>query len=1098
MTEEPRGHGGSGSTDEGPTMDLGLSRHGGPAPAGADADETVDLSAGGSKLGGVGLSAAALARMSAALRESVGSHIGPYKLLQLIGEGGFGSVFLAEQSEPVKRRVALKIIKLGMDTREVVGRFEQERQALAMMEHPNIAKVLDAGATQTGRPYFVMELVKGEPIVEYCDKQNLSIRDRLGLFAQVCNAVQHAHTKGIIHRDIKPSNILVSVVDGQPSTKVIDFGISKATASQLTERTVFTEHRQLIGTPEYMSPEQAEGSLDIDTRTDVYSLGVLLYELLTGSTPFGGDSLRSAAYAEIQRIIREVDPPKPSTRLSQSVEKIASVAASRKTEPGKLGTIIRGELDWIVMKALEKDRGRRYETANGLAADVQRYLNGEAVHAAPPGAGYRLRKLARRHRGAVVMGSVVAASLVLGLAGTAWQARKAARDRDVALVAGRAEAEQRREADSQRDRAAAAETEAKARAEELAEVAAFQSSMLSQIDVRRAGEELVADMRSRYSTSLEKDVPESERMGRVAGFGAELARVNATDAAKELINSTIIKPAVRAVDERFNGQPLVAARLRNTLSEQYRELGMYEEARVQQEQALAIRRRELGPKHPDTAESMNNMGVVLDNMGRSAEAEPLFLVALATRREVLGEDHKSTLVSIGNTGNFYRSRGNFEKAEPLLVASLDGARRTLGNQDRKTLISMNTLGFLYVDRGQMDRAEPLWREAFETGAKSLGPDDPDVLVWQNNLGGLLQAQNKMDEAEKLMRASLEGHRRVYGEAHPNTVRMMSTLGGHYQKRGMFAQAEELSRGALETMRRRLGNDHPYTIAGMDELSNVLRAKGDLAAAEPLARECVDAARRVLGPEHSETLDAMASLAKLHAAQGKLAEAEDEYNQVLDISARALGPEHPATLVVRTNLGGVLVEREKYAQAREFIATTLEIRRRVSGDDHPETLIAETYVARVKELSGDLEGAEAAFRSVLAKFRRVHGPTHPNTLSAIGNVAGVVRARGNSPEAETLWRESLAGTLQRFGKDHLRAAIVREGLGKALKDLGRHAEAETELLEASRILGIAQGVSAARRQRNAETLASLYESWEKSDPGKGYEAKAAQWKEKAGK
>ncbi len=289
--------------------------------------------------------AATIAGADVSLREQPGSRIGPYKLLQLIGEGGFGSVFMAEQEKPVSRKVALKIIKLGMDTRQVVARFEQERQALAMMDHPNIARVLDAGATETGRPFFVMELVKGDPIVEYCDKNNLSINDRLELFAQVCNAVQHAHTKGIIHRDIKPSNILVSTQDGRPHTKVIDFGIAKATAAKLTEKTLFTEHRQLIGTPEYMSPEQAEGNLDIDTRTDVYSLGVLLYELLTGTTPFSRKELRSAAYAEIQRIIREVEPPKPSTRLSSSTATIANVAAKRAVEPGRLGVIIRGELD---------------------------------------------------------------------------------------------------------------------------------------------------------------------------------------------------------------------------------------------------------------------------------------------------------------------------------------------------------------------------------------------------------------------------------------------------------------------------------------------------------------------------------------------------------------------------------------------------------------------------------------------------------------------------------------------------------------------------------------------------------------------------------
>lgn len=296
------------------------------------------------------------ATATASFQEAPGTRIGVYKLLQLIGEGGFGSVFMAEQEQPVVRKVALKVIKLGMDTLAVIARFEAERQARAIMGHPNIAKVLDAGATETGRPFFVMELCTGEPINDYCDKHSLSITQRLELFAQVCAAVQHAHTKGITHRDIKPSNVLVSTQDGKPHANVIDFGIAKATASKLMEKTLFTEHRQLIGTPEYMSPEQAEGSLDIDTRTDVYSLGVLLYKLLTGTTPFSSKELRSAAYAEVQRIIREVEPPKPSTRLSANTESLASIAATRDTEPRKLGMIIRGERDWIVMKALEKGR----------------------------------------------------------------------------------------------------------------------------------------------------------------------------------------------------------------------------------------------------------------------------------------------------------------------------------------------------------------------------------------------------------------------------------------------------------------------------------------------------------------------------------------------------------------------------------------------------------------------------------------------------------------------------------------------------------------------------------------------------------------------
>ena len=353
--------------------------------------------------------------------ENVNAKIGPYKLLQQIGEGGFGVVYMAEQSKPVRRKVALKIIKPGMDTKEVIARFEAERQALALMDHPNIAKVFDAGATATGRPYFVMELVKGIPLTQFCDENSLSMQQRLELFVAVCHAIQHAHQKGVIHRDLKPSNVMVTIHDNKPVPKVIDFGVSKAISQQLTERTLFTAYGQMIGTPVYMSPEQAQMSgLDIDTRSDIYSLGVMLYELLTGSTPLDAERLRKSGYAEMQRLIREEEAPKPSDRLStQGGEALARIAKSRSTESNQLNRQIRGDLDWIVMKALDKDRNRRYETANGFAADVQRFLQNEAVVACPPTASYRLRKFINRNRKTVLLAGTVVAALLLAIVGLA-------------------------------------------------------------------------------------------------------------------------------------------------------------------------------------------------------------------------------------------------------------------------------------------------------------------------------------------------------------------------------------------------------------------------------------------------------------------------------------------------------------------------------------------------------------------------------------------------------------------------------------------------------------------------------------------------------
>ena len=421
-------------------------------------------------------------------KEQPGDRIGRYKLLEKIGEGGMGAVWMAEQVEPVRRRVALKVIKQGMDSGRVLARFEAERQALALMDHPNIAKVLDAGSTPAGRPFFVMELVKGAPITRFCDQQQLSIRERLELFRPVCQAVQHAHQKGIIHRDLKPGNVLVALHDGRPVPMVIDFGVAKATAQRLTERTLFTEFGVIIGTPEYMSPEQAEfNQLDIDTRSDIYSLGVLLYELLTGTTPLMREHLRQSAFDELLRTIRQVDPPRPSTRLRQALDLLPAVSAQRKMTPAQLTSLLHGDLDWIVMKALEKDRARRYETANGLAMDIQRYLQDEPVVARPPGRLYRFQKSIRRNKLAYAATGAVAAALVLGIVATAWQAVRATQAKHEALAAqARAVAAQAGE-ETQRQKAEANEQEAIAaeKAEAAEELAARQRAYASEMNATK-------------------------------------------------------------------------------------------------------------------------------------------------------------------------------------------------------------------------------------------------------------------------------------------------------------------------------------------------------------------------------------------------------------------------------------------------------------------------------------------------------------------------------------------------------------------------------------------------------------------------------------
>jgi tetratricopeptide (TPR) repeat protein/tRNA A-37 threonylcarbamoyl transferase component Bud32 len=1009
--------------------------------------------------------------------EAVGQTLGRYKLLEKLGEGGCGVVYVAEQTVPVRRRVALKVIKLGMDTKQVVARFEAERQALAMMDHPNIAKVLDAGATEQGRPFFVMELVRGIRITDYCDQNQLATKDRLDLFMKVCQAIQHAHQKGIIHRDIKPSNILVAMNDGVPVPKVIDFGIAKATEGRLTEHTIYTQLNQFVGTPAYMSPEQAEVSgLDIDTRSDIYSLGVLLYELLTGSPPFDPHLLVVDGIDSIRRTIREIEPPRPSTRLStMQGDALTAMAKRRGTESLQLLKLIRGDLDWIVMKCLEKDRTRRYETANGLAMDIHRHLVGEAVVAVPPSSAYRMKKLILRHRVGVAAAGAVTAALLIGVVAFAWQARIARQ---------------------QRDRAVAAEAEAKTRASELAKVSEFQSSMLSDIDVAEAGAKLMTNISAKFAAALAKlGVPEAERMNRTQALERELAHVNATDTALEMIDRTILKPAINAAQTQFKDQPVVDANLLHTIGDLYRVLGLYPDAVPLEEQALAIRRRVLGEDDPDTLTSLNDLGVVLEQQGKWPEAEKYYREALEKREKLLGPDHKSTLTSLGNLGNFLRARGNYKEAEPLLRSAVERSKRVLGETNRDTFIQMNCLGFLYISEGRMAEAEPLWRDAYEKGRRALGEDDPDVLAWINNLAGLLQVQGKIKEAEPYFQESVAKHRRIRGEDHPNTITAIGALAGNLSRQGRYAEAEALYLEDLEKSRRVLGNDRRETWVAMNNIGNLYTKEGRLAEAEPYLREVLAARQRLLGPEHPDTLIAMDNLAKLLMNQGEMVEAEKLFRDAVEKSSRVLGKDHPDTLIVMNNFGNLLMQQGRLTEAEPLVRETLEARRRVSGAEHPETLIALNALGRLEEQQGKLAEAEAVDREAMEKFRKVQGTNNPNTLASIANLASLLLTAGKPAEADPLCREALASLEQKFGKDDYRTASVRLSLGMSLADLHHFAEAEKELMEAEQVLATAQGVSAKRRREGLDALAKLYDSWQQAEPGQGHDLKAAEWKKK---
>jgi serine/threonine protein kinase/tetratricopeptide (TPR) repeat protein len=906
--------------------------------------------------------------------ESAGDHIGRYKLLQRIGEGGFGEVWMAEQTEPVVRRVALKVIKAGMDTRQVIARFEAERQALAMMDHPGIALVLDAGATQRGRPFFVMELVRGDPVTQYCDGQRLSVRHRLELFRDICYAVQHAHQKGIIHRDLKPSNVLVTVADGAPLPKVIDFGIAKATAGRLTDKTLFTEHRALIGTPAYMSPEQADMSgVDVDTRSDIYALGVLLFELLTGSTPFDPQRLRTAPFAEVQRIIREEEPPRPSLRFqtlaassaqvglptpaapddSATDSSAIAIAGRRRSDPVVLVRALRGDLDWIVMKCLDKDRRRRYATASDLAEDVGRYLDHQPVLATPPSTGYRLRKFVRRHSGAVLAGAVVSSALIIAAG--------------VSLAFGLSESRQRRAAEIA--------------ASDLEQVARFQQAQLSGIDVQTMGARIREDLLEKARAAAERSkLPAEEADARIAALEQLIAGSDFTGIALDALEENFFQPALQVVEEHFVDQPLVKARLLQTMASTLTELGLLDAAADPQKEALAIRRRLLGDEHRDTISSITGMGTLLCEQGSLQEAEPYLREAAETGARVLGEEHPETLIAMKNLGDFLLAQGKPVEAEALHREVLQIRRRVLGDDDLETVVSISAVGIALHTQGKLSEAEPYYLEALERYRQVRGEEHAGTLTLLNNIGSLLQAQGKLAEAEPYHREAVEKHRQVLGSDHPSTLMSINNMGELLRVQGKLAEAEALQREALEKRRRVLGEQHHSTLVSINNLAMTLKSQGKLAEAEHYYRESLEMHRRLLGNEHANTLTSINNLASLLWAQGKPDEAEPYFREALAGLRQVRGDEHPHTLLLLTTMGKFYRLRGDPAETVALLAPAEPAARRAFTDDNAVRLGRFLAVlGRARADTGEFELAEANLTEAHTILSEARGAAEPERL-----------------------------------------------------------------------------------------------------------------------
>ncbi len=977
-----------------------------------------------------------------ALGEAKGDVIGRYTLVEELGEGGMGTVWLAQQSEPVVRTVALKIIKAGMDTREVIARFETERQALALMDHPWIAKVLDGGPTASGRPYFVMEHVRGVPINEHCDAAEMDTGARLELFVKVCEAIQHAHQRGLIHRDIKPSNVLVAETDGEFAPKVIDFGIAKATSGDLSEGTLLTQHAQILGTPEYMSPEQAALSgQDIDTRADVYSLGMLLYELLTSRKPFDLQSVIASGYDELLRTICEVDPPRPSTRVTTDGTP-REIAAMRKVDLDTLVKGLSGDLDWIVMKAVEKDRSRRYASASELASDIVRYIEHEPVMAAPPSKLYRMRKLVQRRKKTVLAVGVALLLFVAGSIGTGlglWKAVRANAALDVSLVEeqrqrGLAEQNERlaREAEgtaaAEALRATRAEADTRERALELEQVADFQSDQLRSVDPQGMGAGLRA--------GLLEQVPEEDR----ATFSELLSSVNFTTLALNSLEQTLFGDTLKTIEERFGDQPLVRARLLQTMARSLRGLGLIETAAEPQERALAALRELLGDEHPETLRSISSAAILRDALGDPTASEALLREALTARR------------------------------------------RTLGDEDEETLESMGSLGAMLWILGRRDEAEPLYREALEVARRVYGADHENTLSAQRDVAGMLRDQARYEEASALYEDLLERTRRTLGPDDWTTLGVMTAAASLYRRSGDPDRGEPLAREALATHLRIRGEEHPQTLAAMEVLAAVLSEQGNHEESLQLSSDALEINRRTLGEEHPKYLTSLSNLGVTLLALGRGDEAGPRLREVEAMRRRILPEANSSRLASTSNLGIFLLQEGEHTEAEPFLHEASVGRRRALGAEHPRTLSTTGQLR--KALAAQIDGARAA------------GDEQQQLGERLAHSGAFELECGEPAAALPLLSEASDLLAALLPNSDARLRHLESDLGATLAALDQREEAEPLLLRSAEWMLENAAPSAALEGQHEhpapQTAADLvrrtvefYEAWEQESPGEGH-------------
>lgn len=880
-----------------------------------------------------------------------------YVLQEVIGEGGMGEVWVAKQVEPVRRKVAIKLIKKGMDSRAVLNRFEQERQALALMDHPNIARVLDGGISSTGQPYFVMELVNGLSLTRYCDEAMLAPRERLELFVLVCHAVQHAHQKGIIHRDLKPANILVTVIDGKPIPKVIDFGVSKAVGGKLTDESLSTQFGAVVGTLEYMSPEQAGYSgMDVDTRTDIYSLGIILYELLTGLRPIDGVRLKRSALTEMLRIIQEEEPSRPSTRLSTNAS-LPSVAAQRQMEPKKLMALLRGELDWVVMKCLEKQRDRRYETAAALARDLLSFLSNAPVEARPPSTAYRLQKLLTRHKLAVTAAAVVAISLLLGVIGTTWGWLEARRQGEIAesrrqeATAGRAEAERQRQlAEDRLVQVEAAQQEAEQEQAIAVAVREFlQRRLLGQADVVRQADALLK-----------------------AGGRVSEARHNPT--IRELLDRAAAELSPDRINDSFPDQPLVQAEILQTVGSTYDAIGVYGQAIPFLRRALALREAQLGPQHEASLVSKSSLALAILHTGDFQQAIPLLEEAVELSTNALGPEDRQTLSAMGNLAGAYQEAGKLDEGLELF-SDVQAKRKTLlGEEHRDVSKGLVELGVYYFNARQPERAQQIFQDALPKLREAFGADHPHTLTTMNNLAMSLGAGGRYAEALAILEEAHQLTVAKLGDDHPLKLQSQTNLAGVYSELGRAPKAIELLQDAIPRLTVHLGRGHPYTINALIALADTYRHQHEYEQALTIHLEAYGLSQETYGENHPETLMTKANLASLYSLLRRPAESLPLFEDVYQKRKELYGDEHPSTLLSGKDVGANYIALGRIEEGRPLLERALQ-----AAAKDPQLLDVVLHLTMLDFAQGNGEAAVGRLENTLEQYRTLRGPNHRATL-----------------------------------------------------------------------------------------------------------------------